>query len=68
MSPQESRLLWCVLEGDPTAYDVFDIPLTANVNKLKAMIKEKIESLHETNAYSLRLWKVVTLIPGTCVF
>jgi hypothetical protein len=60
MSPQESRLLWCFLEGDPKPYDVFDIPLSANVNQLKVMIKEKIESLHEINAYCLKLWKVIT--------
>ena len=62
MSQEESRLLWFFLEGDPKPYDIFDIPLNANVNHLKTMIKEKIESLHEINAYCLRLMKV-TLIP-----
>ena len=68
MSPRESRLLRCILEGDPTPYDIFDIPLNANVNRLKAAIKDKIESLYEINPYCLRLWKVVTLIPESCTF
>jgi len=50
-------------EGDPTPYDIFDIPLSANVNRLKATIKDKIECLHEINAYRLRLWKPNELLP-----
>ena len=68
MSLQESRLLWCILEGDPKPYDVFDIPIGANVNKLKAAIKQKIEYLHDTNVYHLKLWKVVSLIPRAYAF
>jgi Crinkler effector protein N-terminal domain len=68
MSPQESRSLWCFLEGDPIVYDVFDLPIRANVSRLKAAIQDRIKRLHVTNADHLQLWKVVSLIPGVCPF
>jgi Crinkler effector protein N-terminal domain len=68
MSPQESRIIWCLVEGDSNPYDIFDIPIEANVNRLKAAIKERIERLHNINPDGLKLRKVVSLIPGACAF
>jgi hypothetical protein len=57
------------MEGDPIPYDVFDIPIGANIARLKAMIKQKIECLHDTNPYHLKLLKVISLIPRVqCAF
>jgi len=68
MSPQESRILWCFLEGNPKPYDIFDIPIGANVNRLKAAIKQRVRVLHDIDADNMKLWKVVSLIPGACAF
>ena len=68
MSPQESCILWCVVEGDPKPYDVFDIPIGDNVNQLKEAIKQRIKGLRDIDADRLELWKVVSLIPGACAF
>ncbi|KIM48927.1 hypothetical protein M413DRAFT_15175 [Hebeloma cylindrosporum] len=59
MSPQESRLLWCCLEGDSKPYDIFDIPLRTNIDQLKCLIKQKIEFLHGINPHCLRLLQVL---------
>ncbi|KAF8343536.1 hypothetical protein F5887DRAFT_918364 [Amanita rubescens] len=63
MSPHKSRYLWCLVEGDPQPYDVFDIPIGANVARLKAMIKKRIECLHDTCADRLKLLKLNMMVP-----
>jgi hypothetical protein len=68
MSPQESRMLWCVVKGDPKPYDIFDIPIEANVNRLKVKITQTVDGLRGTNPYNLTLLKVISLIPGACTF
>ena len=68
MSSEESRTLWCFVEGNPYPYDVFDIPIVANVSRLKAKIKESIECLHDTCAARLKLFKVISLIPRAFAF
>jgi hypothetical protein len=68
MSPQESRALWFYLEGDPMPYDIFDIPIGANVNRLKAAITLRIDYLHDINPDRLKLRKVVSSIPGAWAF
>ena len=68
MSPQESRSLWCSLEGNPKPYNVFDIPIGTNVFQLKALIQQTIKLLHNTDAYDLELLKVISLIPRACAF
>jgi len=69
MSPQKSRTLWCLVEGDPMPYYVFDIPIGANVDRLKALIHERaIKLLHDTDARHLRLLKVISLIPRERIF
>jgi hypothetical protein len=68
MSPQESRILWCLVEGDPKPYDIIDIPIGAHVNRLKAAIQQRVKILHGVDADSLKLWKVVSLIPRACAF
>jgi hypothetical protein len=61
MSPQESRILWCLLEGDTKPYDIFDIPIVANVSRLKEAIQQRVKALRGVDADSLKLWKVVSL-------
>lgn len=71
MSPQKSRAFWCLVEGDPMPYYVFDIPIGANLNvyQLRALIHERaIKLLHDTDARYLRLLKVISLIPRVCAF
>jgi hypothetical protein len=70
MSPQESRTLVCILKGNPLAkpYDIFDIPICANVFRSRAAIQDRIKRLHDIDADSLQLRKVVSLIPGACAF
>ncbi|KAF8327351.1 hypothetical protein F5887DRAFT_1274679 [Amanita rubescens] len=63
MSPEESRTLWCFLEGNSMPYDVFDIPIGTNVIELKAMIKGRIKCLHDTDARHLRLLKLNMMVP-----
>ncbi|KAF8333265.1 hypothetical protein F5887DRAFT_994782 [Amanita rubescens] len=63
MSSEESRTLWCLVEGDPRPYDVFDIPIDASVARLKAKIKERIECLRDTDADSLKLLKLNVMVP-----
>ena len=67
MSPQESRVLWCIMESDPKPYDVF-VPIDAYVNQLKAAIQQRIKTLHGVDPDRLELRKVVSLIPGACAF
>jgi len=66
MSLEESRRLWCLLEGDPRPFDVFDVLIDANVARLKAKIIERIKCLHDTDPDCLKLWKVISLIPRVC--
>ena len=68
MSPQESRILWCLVKGDPIPYFVRDIPIGANVTQLKELLPEKIDILDGVNPRHLNLWKVVSLIPRACAF
>jgi Crinkler effector protein N-terminal domain len=68
MSPQESRTIWCLVEGDTKPYDIFDIPIEANVNRLKAAIQQRVRLLREIDPDRLQLYKVVSLIPGACTF
>ncbi|KAF8325141.1 hypothetical protein F5887DRAFT_1085699 [Amanita rubescens] len=60
---QESRTLWCLVEGNPNPYDVFDIPIGANVTRLKAMIKERIKRLYDTDPDDLKLLKLNMMVP-----
>ena len=68
MSPQESRIIWCLVEGDPKPYDIFDVPIEANVNRLKAAIRQRVKILHDIDPDRLQLYKVVCLIPRACAF
>ena len=70
MSSQVFRTLVCFLEGDPLGkpYDLVDTPIDANVIRLKAAIRNRINLLHNVNADGLKLWKVVSLIPRACAF
>ena len=68
MSPQESRFLWCFLEGGRTGYSIKNISINTSVDLLKGMIQQKIKSLSDTDADDLKLWKVVSLIPRACAF
>ena len=61
MSPQESRILWCLVEGEPLPYYVRDIPIGANVTQLKESLSNKIDCLDKINPRHLELWKVVSL-------
>jgi hypothetical protein len=63
MSPHESRNLVLFLEGDPLAkpYDLFDVPIGANVFRLKAAIKERVKIHHDVDADRMKLRKVVSL-------
>ena len=61
MSPQESRTLWCLVEGDPIPYYVRDIPIGANVTQLKELLPDKIDCLDKINPRHLELRKVVSL-------
>ena len=63
MSPQESRILWCLVEGDPIPYYVRDAPIGANVTQSKELITLSIERL---NNRRLKPWKVVSLIQRAC--
>ena len=57
------------MEGDPNPYDIFDIPIEANINRLKLKITQTVDSLRNTNPYNLKLLKVsISLIPGACSF
>ncbi|KIL65206.1 hypothetical protein M378DRAFT_162472 [Amanita muscaria Koide BX008] len=69
MSLQESRRLWCFLEGDSKLkpYYIFDIPINANVDLLRVAIKKRIGCLRDIDADCLQLRKVVSLIPGIIV-
>ena len=60
MSPQESQLFWCVLEGNPEPYVVFDKPIVVNVNQLKASIQQRVPILRGIDYDRLELWKVVS--------
>ena len=66
MSSQESRILWCLVEGDTIPHYVRDIPIGANVTQLKEMLTQSIERLNNKKSLQLTLWKVVSLIPGVC--
>jgi hypothetical protein len=70
MSSQVFRKLVCFLEGDPLAkpYDLVDTPIDANVMRLKAAIRKRIQILHDVDADDLKLWKVVSLILRACAF
>lgn len=73
MSPQESRTLWCLVKGYPQPYDVFDIPIEANIARLKEKIKQRIKRLRDrdSDADDLKLFKVIFSINNTkseCVF
>jgi hypothetical protein len=68
MSPQESRILWFVLEDDPKPYDIIDIPIVANVNGLRVAIQQRVKLLHAVDPDGLKLWKVVSFIPRACAF
>ena len=68
MSPQDSRSLWCFLESNSKTYNVFDIPIGANVFQLKALIQQTIKCVHNIDAYDLELLKVISLIPRACTF
>ena len=68
MSPQESRSLWCFLEGNRKPYNVFDIPIDANIFQLKALIQQTIKRVHNMDTYGLELLKVISLIPWVCTF
>ncbi|KAF8344494.1 hypothetical protein F5887DRAFT_262597 [Amanita rubescens] len=64
MSPQESRTLWCFLEGDRIPYEIYDIPIVENVDRLKALIHERaIKILYDTDARHLRLLKINEMVP-----
>ncbi|KAH9953864.1 hypothetical protein BGW80DRAFT_1451367 [Lactifluus volemus] len=63
MSPQESRILWCLVEGDPTPYYVYDIPIGANVTQLKGLITKSIESPNNIKSHHLDLWKLNEMVP-----
>jgi hypothetical protein len=68
MSSQESRILWCLVEGDPIPYYVRDIPIDANVTQLQELITQSIELLNNIKSHHLKLWKVVSSILGACAF
>jgi hypothetical protein len=68
MSSQESRILWCLVEGCPKPYDIFDIPIDAHVNRLKEMIKQRVKALRDIDAENLELRKVVSLTLGVYTF
>ena len=70
MSSQVFCTLVCFLEGDPLGkpYDLVDTPVDANVIRLKAAIRNRINLLHNVNDDGLKLWKVVSLIPRACAF
>jgi hypothetical protein len=56
------------VQGDPKPYDIFDIPIEANINRLKAKIQQWVKTLHDVDPDRLELRKVISLIPGTCTF
>jgi hypothetical protein len=76
MSPQESQILWCLVEGDPMPYYVRDIPIGINVTQLKELITLSIvgrlgtlgQEERLSKSHNLKLWKVVSLIPRACAF
>jgi hypothetical protein len=68
MSPQTSRLLWFFLKGGPKPYSIDNISISDNVDLLKARIQQRVKLLHDIDPDDLKLWKVVSLIPGACTF
>jgi len=68
MSPQESRKLWCFLEGGQTGYSIENISINTRVDLLKGMIQQRIKRLDGTDPDDLKLWKVICLIPRACAF
>jgi len=63
MSPQESRILWCLVEGEPIPYYVRDIPIGANVTQLKELLPKKIDCLDKINPRHLELRKLNVIVP-----
>jgi hypothetical protein len=43
------------------AIRIDDIPISANVNRLKAAIQQRVKILHDIDPDDLKLWKVVSL-------
>ena len=68
MTPQESQILWFLVEGEAIQYYVCDIPIGANVTQLKELLLDKIDCLDKINPHHLELRKVVSLIPRACAF
>ena len=58
MPGEQTRTLWCLVEGDHAPFDVI-VYDNHNINYLKECIKEKKKQLlSKDDASSLELWKV----------
>ena len=69
MSPQESRILWCLVEGNPIPYYVHDIPIGAKCHSIEG-IDNTVNQMSQRHNKILpsAAWNVVSLIPRVCAF